>query len=62
MRRLVLLLAFLPLTACSQDVALRNPVTGEVASCHGGPLGELNPWSQFDMCVENYVAEGWTRE
>jgi hypothetical protein len=62
MRRLSLMIALFALSGCNHDVALRNPVTGEVATCRAGTLADINPWSQVDMCVEEHVSEGWTRE
>lgn len=59
MRNLGLLIAVLCLTGCSQDVVLQNPATGASATCHAGPLADINPWSQLDSCVGSYVAEGW---
>jgi len=54
-------LLLLALSGCSADITLRNPATGETATCGGGPLAEVNPWSQRDICVETHVAEGWVR-
>lgn len=60
--RLCLLFALMPLAGCSHDVTLKNPTTGTVATCRAGALGEINPWSQQDMCVEQHVSEGWLRQ
>jgi hypothetical protein len=59
MRAFLCLIALLALAGCSADVTLRNPTTGATATCAGGPLAEINPWSQRDMCVESHIAEGW---
>jgi len=61
-RGLAFLLAALPLAGCSRDVALKDPSTGQVATCDAGLLGDINPWSQQDMCVEEHVSEGWVTE
>ncbi len=42
-----------------RTVAFVNPVTKQTGSCQASLLADVNPWSQFDMCVENYKAEGW---
>jgi uncharacterized protein YceK len=63
MRNISLLIAVLGLAGCAGDiphtVAFANPVTKATASCNATPLADINPWSQFDLCVENYKAEGW---
>jgi hypothetical protein len=47
------------LAGCSHDIAFEDPATGATATCHAGPLADANPWSQFDICVENREAKGW---
>jgi len=59
MRQLRLAIALICLAGCSQDIALKDPATGAIATCRAGGLVDLNPWSQQDMCVEDHVAEGW---
>ena len=54
-----LLITVFCLAGCSHDVAFENPTTGATATCHAGLLAGINPWSQFDSCVENREAEGW---
>jgi hypothetical protein len=49
----------LSLTACASDVTLRNPQTGELATCRES-LDGFNPWSQKDACVVGYITQGWT--
>jgi hypothetical protein len=59
MRSLAVVIVLFCLSACSHDVAFRDPMTGASASCHDGTLADINPWSQADQCAENYKAEGW---
>jgi hypothetical protein len=63
MRSVSLLIALLGLAGCAGDIphtaTFKNPVTNATASCGAGPLADVNPWSKFDMCVENLKAEGW---
>ena len=60
---LLIMVLGLGLAGCAGNiphtVAFVNPVTKETGSCGAWPLADINPWSQFDMCVENYKAEGW---
>lgn len=64
MRKPVLLLALIPalaLAACAQQVTLKNPATGETATCSSWPLADINLWSSFHACLEFYVSEGYWR-
>jgi hypothetical protein len=45
-------------TGCARDVVMLNPRTSETMTCHASPL---NPWSQQDACVGDYIAHGWRR-
>jgi hypothetical protein len=45
-------------TGCARDVVMLNPRTGETTTCRASPL---NPWSQQDACVGDYIAHGWRR-
>lgn len=46
------------LCACTDDVALQNPKTGETAVCRE-ILASFNPWSQRDACIVRYITQGW---
>lgn len=62
MRKLVLLLALAPaLAACAHEVTLKNPATGQTATCSSWPLADINPWSKFQSCLEGYVSAGYWR-
>ena len=48
------------LTGCAADVVMRNPRTGETVTCKASVQG-LNPWSQHETCIADYIARGWIR-
>ncbi len=48
------------LTGCAADVVMVNPRTGEAAICRESLRG-LNPWSQREACIGDYITQGWTR-
>ena len=58
MRFLLLIAVAGLLGGCASDVMMLNPRTGERATC---PATPLNPWSQQDACVGEYIAQGWKR-
>ena len=58
MRFLLLIAVASLLAGCASDVMMLNPRTGERATCRASPL---NPWSQQDACVGEYIAQGWKR-
>jgi hypothetical protein len=45
---------------CATDVMLRNPRTGETATCKASLAG-FNPWSQQEACIGGHIAGGWVR-
>jgi len=59
-RSLALILAACAVAGCAADVVMVNPRTGEAAICTES-LGGLNPWSQKEACVGDYIARGWRR-
>jgi len=59
-RYLVLMLAVGMLAGCAADVVMVNPRTGEAAICRESLMG-LNPWSQKEACVGEYLTQGWNR-
>jgi hypothetical protein len=61
LRCLALIAAACLLTGCAADVAMVNPRTGEKATCRESLWG-LNPWSQKEACIGQYIAEGWIRD
>jgi hypothetical protein len=48
------------LAGCAADVVMVNPRTGETATCREELRG-LNPWSQKEACVGDYITKGWIR-
>jgi hypothetical protein len=58
--RLVVMLAPGLVGGCSEEVALREPVTGRTEICRDGSHG-LNPWSQTLSCIADHEAQGWVR-
>jgi len=60
LRCLVLIIVAGLLSGCAADVVMVNPRTGETAICRESLQG-LNPWSQKEACVGDYITRGWTR-
>ena len=70
MRAIIIALAVAPLmlAACAEDVRLRNPSTGEVATCKGGYysrglIGMANETEkQLQMrCLDDFQRQGYQR-
>jgi len=61
LRYLALIVATYVLTGCAADVVMVNPRTGETAICRESLEG-LDPWSQKEACIGEYVAGGWIRD
>lgn len=66
MRKLVLLPLFalglaIGLSGCVHTAEFKHPQTGATATCEPGPLAEINPWSSYHLCVEEYVSSGYRR-
>jgi hypothetical protein len=57
-RYLLMAVAIGVVTGCARDVVMLNPRTGETMTCRASPL---NPWSQQDSCVGDYIAHGWRK-
>jgi len=55
-----IVVAALLLGGCAADVVMVDPRTGVTVTCHDSSRG-LNPWSQREACVSEYIAKGWTR-
>jgi hypothetical protein len=49
------------MTGCAADVVMRNPKTDEAATCRASLKG-LNPWSQQETCIADYIEQGWIRK
>ena len=59
-RYFLLVVAAALASGCAADVVLRNPRTGETATCKASLAG-FNPWSQQDACIGEHIAGGWVR-
>ena len=59
-RWMALLVAAGLMAGCAADVVMVNPRTGEAAVCRESLRG-LNPWSQKEACVGDYITRGWSR-
>jgi hypothetical protein len=60
-RVIALVVGALLLGGCAvADVVMVDPRTGATAVCRDESHG-LNPWSQREACVGDYIARGWTR-
>ena len=60
MRQLLLLLV-LCLAGCAPDANFKHPITGVTATCPGSFLHDLNMWSNYPVCLEQYVSAGYQR-
>jgi uncharacterized protein YceK len=47
-------------SGCATDVVMRNPRTGETATCRASLAG-FNPWSQQEACIGDHITGGWVR-
>ncbi len=59
MRYAMLFLTALLLAGCGAPVVVRNPRSGETATCTEG-VWDQSPWSQREACVADHIAQGWT--
>ena len=59
-RCLSLVVAAVLVSGCATDVVMRNPRTGETATCKASLAG-FNPWSQQAACIGEHIAGGWVR-
>ena len=60
MRSLLMIVMVGLMTGCAADVVMRNPRTDETVTCKASLQG-LNPWSQHETCVADYIEQGWIR-
>jgi hypothetical protein len=60
MRKLLLLLV-LCVAGCAQEATFKSPVDGKTATCPGSFLADINPWSNYPLCLEEYVSAGYQR-
>ncbi len=57
----LLFIASVALAGCAQDATFKHPVTGVTATCPGSFLHDLNMWSNYPVCLEQYVSAGYQR-
>lgn len=58
MRYVTLIIAACAMAGCARDVTMLNPRTGDTAICRAS---SLNPFSQQEACIGEYIAQGWRR-
>jgi hypothetical protein len=58
LRYLSLVMVAVLVSGCATDVVMRDPRTGETATCKASLAG-FNPWSQQDACIGEHIAGGW---
>lgn len=61
LRYLLMIVTACLMTGCAADVVMRNPRTGETVTCKASLQG-LNPWSQQETCIAEYIEQGWVRK
>ena len=61
MRNLVLLVLCLGVAGCDPAVTFKRPVESATVTCPSSPLADINPWSSYHLCLEEYVSEGYQR-
>jgi hypothetical protein len=62
MQKLVLLIAFPAcLAGCAQDATFTNPADGKSGTCTSSYLPDINIWSNYPLCLEQYVSAGYQR-
>jgi hypothetical protein len=60
-KALLLLAACVGLAGCAQEATFKNPVDGKTGSCGSGFLSDINVWSNYPLCLEQYVSAGYQR-
>jgi hypothetical protein len=55
------LLLVLSLAGCSTSETFTNPADGKTGTCTGGFLSDINVWSNYPLCLEQYVSAGYQR-
>ena len=61
LRYLLMIVMACVMTGCAADVVMRNPRTDETVTCEASFKG-LNPWSQQETCIADYIERGWIRK
>jgi len=60
MRKLLLLLG-LCVAGCTQEATFKSPVDGKTATCTGSLLADINIWSNYPLCLQQYTSAGYQR-
>ncbi|HEY1503300.1 MAG TPA: hypothetical protein VGF92_03315 [Stellaceae bacterium] len=58
---LLLLAACIGLAGCAQDATFKNPADGKTGACTSSFLPDINIWSNYPLCLEEYVSAGYQR-
>ena len=58
MRYATLIVLACLIAGCADDIAMRNPRTGETATC-AQALAGWDPWSQTYACATAKAEQGW---
>ena len=61
MRNLLLLALCLGAAGCGPEVTFKNPVDGSTATCPGSALADINPWTNYHLCLQQHVSAGYQR-
>ena len=57
----LLLAACVGLAGCAQDATYKNPADGTTGTCTGAFLSDINIWSNYPLCLQQYVSAGYQR-
>ena len=62
MRKTIFLLAVcVGLAGCAESVTFKNPVDGKIGTCTGTFFTDLNVWSNYHLCRQQFVSAGFQR-
>jgi hypothetical protein len=62
MRKVTLLLvACVGVAGCTQSATFKSTVDGSTGTCTGAYFADINIWSNYPLCLEEYVSAGYQR-
>jgi hypothetical protein len=62
MRKAFLLVtACVGIAGCTQEANFKHPADGKTGTCTSGFLPDINVWSNYPLCLEQYVSAGYQR-
>ncbi len=62
MRKVCLLfVACVGVAGCTQEVTFKNPADGKTGTCTSSFVPDINIWSNYPLCLEQYVSAGYQR-